>query len=231
MRIIMTILLSLIANVVVASPATYIFTINTKNASGYTDWMKSNATALGRATGAAEMGLCQPKAGAEKTGDMYGYANYISMAEAIAVDFGSEEFRAEIAKNTVPRTLEAMDLWSVVRPFPSATQVGQKTTAIGFFVETKDLKGYVKAIAAVESAYHSNGFEDFAMQVASPYTGDFTGSVFLMLAAPNGERLGAAFGAMTESWAAGPVQKAQGLRDPIRGFVMDCEAAFVKEPK
>jgi len=83
----------------------------------------------------------------------------------------------------------------------------------------------------VESAYHSNGFEDFAMQVASPYTGDYTGSVFVMLAAPNGERLGAAFDAMTENWAAGPVHTAQGLRDPIRGFVMDCEVAFVKEPK
>lgn len=231
MRIITSILLSLIASLVVAAPATYIFTINTENPTGYADWMKSSAVALGRATGAAEMGLCQPKAGAENTGDMYGYARYVSMAEAMVVDFGSEEFRAEIAKNTVPRTLVTMDLWSVDRPFPSGAQVGQKTTATGFFVETKDLKGYIRAIAAVESAYHANGFEDFAMQVARPYTGDYTGSVFVMLAAPNGDRLGAALDAMTENWAAGPVRRAQRMRDPIRGFVMDCEVAFVKEPK
>jgi hypothetical protein len=231
MKIIIALSLSLIANLVVAAPADYVFTINTENPAGYADWMKSNAVALGRATGAAEMGLCQPKAGAANTGDMYGYARYGSMAEAMAVDFGSEEFRAVIAKNTVPRTLSAMNLWSVDRPFPSGAQVGQKSTATGFFVEVRDLKGYIKAIGDVESAYHSNGFEDFAIEVGRPYTGDYTGSVFVTLAAPNGNRLGAALDAMTENWAVGPVRRAQRMRDPIRGFVMDCEVAFVKEAK
>mgnify|MGYP001202000375 CR=1 FL=1 len=228
MRAIIAFVFLLIASSTSAAPATYVFTINTENATGYAEWMMSNGEGLGNATGAKELGLCLPKAGAENTGDLYGYARYDSMSEALAVDFGSEEFRAEIAKNTVPRELHAMDLWSVVHPFPGQAQVGQKTAATAFFVESDDLKNYVKAISAVESAYRSNGFEDFAMQVATPYTGDYTGKVFVMIAAPDGERLGAALDAMNERWAMGPVQKAQRMRKPVRGFAMDCEVAYVK---
>ena len=49
-----------------------------------------------------------------------------------------------------------------------------------------------------------------------------------MIAAPNGERLGAALDAMNERWASGAVQKAQRMRTPVRGFAMDCEVAYVK---
>ena len=228
MRAIAAFIFLFVASSVGAAPATYVFTINTEDAAGYAEWMRSNSEGLGSASGANELGLCIPKAGAEKTGDLYGYARYDSMSEALAVDFNSESFRAEIAKNTVPRVLSAMDVWSVVHPFPGQAQVGQKTTATAFFVKSDDLKNYVKAISAVESAYRSNGFEDFAMQVATPYTGDYTGKVFVMIAAPNGERLGAALDAMNERWAVGPVQKAQRMRTPVRGFAMDCEVAYVK---
>ena len=228
MKVITACVFLFVACSVSAAPATYVFTINTDNAAGYAEWMMSNGESLGNATGAKELGLCLPTTGAENTGDLYGYARYDSMSEALAVDFDSEEFRAEIAKNTVPRELHAMDLWSVVHPFPGSAQVGQKTAATAFFVDSNDLKGYVRAISAVESAYRSNGFEDFAMQVATPYTGDYTGKVFVMIAAPNGERLGAALDAMNKRWAMGPVQKAQRMRTPVRGFTMNCEVAYVK---
>jgi len=212
-----------------ATPATFLFTINTEQAAEYAEWLRGSAKTIAAATGATETGLCLPRAGAVTTGDVYVYANYPSMSAAMAADFTQAAVVNEIQKNSARRTVVARDLWATVKPFSVSGSTGQKSVVSGFFVKANNVSRYLAVIKEAEAAYNKNGFGDVSIQAAIPSTGDYSGLVWVMFAAENGHRLGEAWDAQSSRWASPIIKKARKLREIDRGFLMDCEVVFAAE--
>ncbi|HCU89310.1 MAG TPA: hypothetical protein DGR97_05185 [Gammaproteobacteria bacterium] len=212
-----------------ATPATYLFTINTEQAAGYAEWLRGSAKTIATATGATQAGLCLPRAGGVTAEDVYVYLNYSSMSAAMAADFTQAKVVNEIQKNSARRTVVAQDLWAIIKPFATSGSTGQKSVVSGFFAKANDVGRYVTIVKKVEAAYKKNGFGDIGIQVSMPSTGDYSGLVWVMLAAGNGSRLGEAWDAQSSRWASPIIKRAQRLREIDRGFLLDCEVIFAAE--
>jgi hypothetical protein len=212
-----------------ATPAMNVYTINTEDQSAYHDWARTSGPAMGESVNASLVGICKPITGAYHDDDLYAYMFTDTLANALAALPGNDVMKAEVAKLEVSRKVRAREVLSLVKTQSAITlKVGQTDAIWNTIAHVPNIDAYVKAVTAMEKAFHKNGFKDVGIQIFVGHSGGVSGMVMSGVIAKTPHRLGEAFDSLGESWAKGPYKAVVAKRKIVRGLSAMCETVYVK---
>jgi hypothetical protein len=184
---------------------------------------------MGESVNASVVGICKPITGAYYDNDLYAYMFTDTLADALAALPGNDVMKTEVAKLEIPREVRAREVLSLVKTQSAVTaKVGQTDAIWNTLVHVPNIDAYVKAVTAMEKAFHKNGFNDVGIQVFVGHSGSVSGMVMSGVIAKTPTRLGEAFDSLGESWAKGPYKAVVAKRKIVRGLSAMCETVYVK---
>ncbi len=212
-----------------AAPAMNVYTINTEDQSAYHAWARASGPAMGESVNASLVGICKPITGAYNDDDLYAYMFTDTLADALAALPGNDVMKAEVAKLEISRKVMAREVLSLVKTQSAVTlKVGQTDAIWNTLAHVPNVDAYVKAVTAMEKAFHKNGFNDVGIQIFVGHSGGVSGMVMSGVIAKTPARLGEAFDSLGESWAKGPYKAVVAKRKVARGLSAMCETVYVK---
>lgn len=202
--------------------AAQIVTINTADVPGYLAWVESSAPVmLGVFDTPGAIGACVPAQGAEQEGDVYWFSTANTHEALFSGDPTNPTIANEIAKVASMREVRTRDIWSVVKPgVPLAP--GATWAAWNLLIKTDAPSRYVPALVDLEDAAHENGFEDITFSAFRINTGEWAGLIMASVTAPTPRRVGALLDGLSEPWAAERLVKLEGMREYVRGWILNC---------
>lgn len=229
MRVVLVLLSLLVLGGAHATPAMNVYTINTSDQVAYHAWARESGPILGKSIDAQVVGICKPLTGAYHDNDLYAYMFTDSLAKALDALPGNAIMKAEVDKLEVSREVRAREVFSLIKTQSAVAPKAGETNAIwNTLSKVANVDSYVKAVSAIEKAFHKNGFEDIGIQVFAGHSGDSSGMVMSGVIAATPKRLGEAFDALGSSWAKGPYKAVVSKRKIVRGLSASCETVYVK---
>ena len=218
----------LIAGNVLANPGLSVTTINTKDATAYTQWLTNSTPKFMEIYGktVAATGICSPISGAENEGDHYAWSIAPSMSSLLEseVKFWNDKSIAKtINKISSKRTIVKKDIYEIIKPAKRTYKVGETTAQYNLLSSPNNISEYVKTIEAMEVAATANGFDDIEFVVFEGFgAGSWARMAMVSIQAPSVERLGAFLDSRQSEWMAESIAAFPSMRTPIHDWMLLC---------
>jgi hypothetical protein len=154
--------------------------------------------------GATVAGICSAVSGGDVPGEAVVYSFFPSMEAgmtAIQYQLSSQRFMEFANSLSAYRELTGNRMQRVIRPYDG--EMYDTFATRGLYVRTDNPEAYIDATAALESAFHRNGFDDVSIDVYQDIgSGSRSDLLYLVAVAPSLPRLGEVLDAVfSEPWA------------------------------